>query len=53
MQDLGLILPQAYDQGLFRFQEPRRPRNPNVLSKAMNDHPKALMDIIDAEVDCW
>lgn len=52
MQDLGLILPQAYDQGLFRFQEPRRPRNPNVLSKAMNDHPKALMDIIDAEVDC-
>lgn len=52
MQDLGLILPKAYDQGLFRFQEPRSKPNPNVLSKAMNDHPKALMDIIDAEVDC-
>eukprot|EP00434_Breviolum_minutum_P027079 symbB.v1.2.023947.t2/scaffold2232.1/size85206/4 len=52
MQDLGLILPQAYDQGLFRFQEPHRKPNPNILSKAMNDHPKSLMDIIDAEVDC-
>ncbi|CAJ1458499.1 unnamed protein product [Effrenium voratum] len=52
LQDLGLILPQAYDQGLFRFQEPRSQINHNVLSKAMNDHPKALMDIIDAEVDC-
>ncbi|CAE7447257.1 ASPM, partial [Symbiodinium pilosum] len=53
MQDLGLILPTAYDQGLFRFQENRGMNtNHNVLAKAMNDHPKALMDIIDAEVDC-
>ncbi|CAE7294880.1 ANKRD50 [Symbiodinium natans] len=53
MQDLGLILPTAYDQGLFRFQENRGMNtNHNVLAQAMNDHPKALMDIIDAEVDC-
>jgi len=52
MQDLGLILPQAYDQGLFRFQEDRgKVTNHNALAKAMNDHPKALMDIIDAEGD--
>ena len=25
---------EAYDQGLFRFQEPHRKPNPNVLSKA-------------------
>jgi len=53
MQDLGLILPSAYDQGLFRFQENRGMNtNHNALAQAMNDHPKALMDIIDAEVDC-
>ncbi|CAJ1351643.1 unnamed protein product, partial [Effrenium voratum] len=51
-QSFRVILSRAYDQGLFRFQEPRSQINHNVLSKAMNDHPKALMDIIDAEVDC-
>lgn len=39
MQDLGLILPQAYDQGLFRFQD-RKPRHQaNVLSKALERSP--------------
>jgi len=30
---LGFLV-QAYDQGLFRFQEPHRKPNPNILSKA-------------------
>jgi len=53
MQDLGLIMPQAYDMGLFRFQDKtvlkESARNP--LEKALDDNPKALMDIIDAAGD--
>lgn len=53
MQDLGLIMPQAYDMGLFRF--PEKPTSKGValtsLQKALDEHPQALMDIVDAEQD--
>lgn len=55
MQDLGLIMPQAYDMALFRFPDKGMSSSTglrkNLLSKALDDHPAALMDIIDAEGD--
>lgn len=53
MQDLGLIMPQAYDMALFRFPEKGMSSSTglrkNLLEKALDDNPRALMDIIDAE----
>jgi len=51
MQDLGMIMPQAYDMGLFRFQERQIATNVgrNVLEQALDENPHHLMDIIDAE----
>merc|ERR1719261_2353427 len=53
LQDLNnnLPVPQAYDMGNFRFQqiiiEQQLKQTP--LGQALEDHPEALMDIIDAE----
>jgi len=52
LQDLmSLSVPQAYDMGNFRFQqlavETQHKQTP--LGQALEDHPEALMDIIDAE----
>lgn len=51
LQDLSLPVPQAYDMGNFRFQQVAVERNlkQTPLGQALEDHPEALMDIIDAE----
>eukprot|EP00930_Biecheleria_cincta_P042665 TRINITY_DN29355_c0_g1_i1.p1 TRINITY_DN29355_c0_g1~~TRINITY_DN29355_c0_g1_i1.p1 ORF type:complete len:951 (+),score=199.94 TRINITY_DN29355_c0_g1_i1:64-2916(+) len=55
MQDLGLIMPQAYDMARFRFPDKGMSSSTgfrkNLLEKALDDNPRALMDIIDAEGD--
>jgi len=51
MQELNLPVPKAFDMGSFRFQakpdDQRLKKTP--LAQALEDHPNALMDIIDAE----
>lgn len=53
MQDLthNLALPEAGDMGNFRFQQklPEQLMKQTPLGQALEDHPEALMDIIDAE----
>jgi hypothetical protein len=53
MQDLthNLALPTAGDMGNFRFQQklPEQLMKQTPLGQALEDHPEALMDIIDAE----
>lgn len=55
MQDMGLVMPQAYDMARFRFPEKGMSSSTglrkNMLERALDDHPRALMDIIDAEGD--
>eukprot|EP00933_Yihiella_yeosuensis_P045439 TRINITY_DN40814_c0_g1_i1.p1 TRINITY_DN40814_c0_g1~~TRINITY_DN40814_c0_g1_i1.p1 ORF type:complete len:986 (+),score=184.92 TRINITY_DN40814_c0_g1_i1:106-2958(+) len=53
MQDLGLIMPKAFDMGTFRFQEKATQKKVTAtsLEKALDSHPQALMDIIDADGD--
>lgn len=51
MQELNLPVPKTFDMGTFRFQakpdDIRLKKTP--LAQALEDHPNALMDIIDAE----
>lgn len=51
LQDLTLPVPQAYDMGNFRFQQVliEQQLKQTPLGQALDDHPEALMDIIDAE----
>lgn len=50
-----LPAPQAFDMGSFRFQQMMSEQNPLLkktdMGQALEDHPEALMDIIDAEGD--
>jgi tetratricopeptide (TPR) repeat protein len=50
---IGLPVPQAYDMGNFRFQQVvvEQQLKQTPLGQALEDHPEALMDIIDAEGD--
>jgi len=52
MQDMGLILPQAHDMGLFRFQDKSAHainKGQSLVDQALDEQPKMLMDIMDVE----
>jgi len=51
LQDLTMTVPQANDMGNFRFQQVlvEQQLKQTPLGQALEDHPEALMDIIDAE----
>merc|ERR1719401_2861813 len=53
MKDFGLTMPHAHDMGKFSFPHvpPRQMLKKTPLGQALDDHPEALMDIIDAEGD--
>merc|ERR1740122_422449 len=51
LRGLPFSMPKAYDMGHFRFEShaPEKLLNQTPLEQALEDHPEALMDIIDAE----
>jgi tetratricopeptide (TPR) repeat protein len=54
MKDFGLVMPRAYDMGEFSFST-KRPQHQVLkktpLGQALDDHPEAIMDILDADGD--
>lgn len=52
MKNFSFPMPRAYDMGIFRLDGPA-PRGKimkqTALTQALEDHPEALMDLIDAE----
>lgn len=51
--ELTLPAPQAFDMGNFRFQQvvPEAKKKLTPMGQAIEDHPEALMDIIEGEGD--
>lgn len=52
LQELELLAPKAFDQGTLRFQEVKvQSHQSNKFTKALENHPESLMDILDADGD--
>merc|ERR1719507_1645287 len=53
LQEISFTHPQAYDMGAFRFESmsPKTLVKKTAFGHAMDKHPEALMDIMEAEGD--
>mmetsp|Transcript_6339 Transcript_6339/g.15778 ORF Transcript_6339/g.15778 Transcript_6339/m.15778 type:complete len:975 (+) Transcript_6339:221-3145(+) len=53
LQDTSFNMPKAYDMGAFRFESlsPKALVKKTAFGQAMDKHPEALMDIMDADGD--